>query len=296
LQRQNLALIPELPEEIVRALTPSKEIAINSAQLSLQVLNELASKLPDRYRWRFRTEEAFSAEFQELAESQSTTKDFGPLNRLYWEDALKNCEAYSIMMTWRVIELARSCIWALARRDLICGALTARAALESTAQYLDCSRTVSATLEQVPVDVDIQRNAIVSEDLEKFLLRTVFASRRPGDDEIYKPTNILTIVSRIAKSPGQENVLTFYETLCEVTHPNFLGRSVHILEVVPGPRPGDEVRILGPSQAPLSSSIIEATVGALSWTCTAHVSSFGLMWEAIGSVWKRFNSDRAENS
>jgi hypothetical protein len=183
--------------------TPSKEMAINSAQLSLQVLNELASKLPDRYRWRFRTEEAFSAEFQELAESQSTTKDFGPLNRLYWEDALKNCEAYSIMMTWRVIELARSCIWALARRDLICGALTARAALESTAQYLDCSRTVSATLEQVPVDVDIRRNAIVSEDLEKFLLRTVFASRRPGDDEIYKPTNILTIVSRIARALGR---------------------------------------------------------------------------------------------
>ena len=135
----------------------------------------------------------------------------------------------------------------------------------------------------------MRRNAIVSDELEKFLLKTVFASRQPGDDEIYKPTNILTIVSRIAKSPGHENVIGFYETLCEVTHPNYLGRSVHILEVVPGPRPGDEVRVLGRGQAPLSSSIIGATVGALSWTCVTHVNSYGLMWEEIGSFLKRFN-------
>jgi hypothetical protein len=292
LEQQSLALIPQLPEELFRALTPSKHAAINSAQQCIEWLNELASQLPDRYRWHFRTADAFNAEFREL---QSRAKDMQPLNRLYWEDALKNCEAYSIMMTWRVVELARSCVWALARHDLICAALTARAALESTAQYVDSSRTVSATLERAP-EVDLRQNALVSEDFERFLLKTVFASRKPGDDEIYKPTNILTIVSRIAKSPGQENVLLFYETLCEITHPNFLGRSVHILEVVAGPRPGDEVRILGPGQAPSSSSIVEAMVVGLSWACGTHVSSFGLMLEAIGGFFKRFNSDRAENS
>jgi hypothetical protein len=37
-------------------------------------------------------------------------------------------------------------------------------------------------------------------------------------------------------------------------------------------------------------------VVGLSWACGTHVSSFGLMLEAIGGFFKRFNSDRAENS
>jgi hypothetical protein len=96
-QHNKLTLVPELPEEILKALTPSKDVAINSAHLCIQWLNELASELPTRYGWRVRTAEAFTAEFHELA---AMVKDALPLNRLYWEDALKNCEAYSVMATW----------------------------------------------------------------------------------------------------------------------------------------------------------------------------------------------------
>jgi hypothetical protein len=35
--------------------------------------------------------------------------------RLYWKDQLANWEAYSILNTLRLVDLARSCIWALAR-------------------------------------------------------------------------------------------------------------------------------------------------------------------------------------
>ena len=154
------------------------------------------------------------------------------------------------------------------------------------------ARTVAATLEQIG-DVDFRKVVVISEDLEKFLLKTVFASRRADDEEIYKPTNILTIITRIAKSPNQENISSFYETLCEVAHPNFLGRSVHVLEVCPGPREGDEIRILGPGQNMSFTSITEATVGALSWACGTHVTSFAEMSTAIGGFLTRLNSGRA---
>jgi hypothetical protein len=163
----------------------------------------------------------------------------------------------------------------------------ARSALEGTAQYLDFTRKVHATLKEVP-EVDLRRNVIASEDFEKLLLKTVFASRRSGDDEVYKPTNIVTIISRTSKITGQENVAYHYETLCEVAHPNFLGRSVHIHEIIPGSRPGDEVRMLGPGQAPSSSPIMVATVSALSWACGNHVSSFNLMRSTIAGFLKRF--------
>jgi hypothetical protein len=92
--RENVALIPEVPAEVLKALTPSEDVAINSARASIQWLNELASNLPERYQWRFRTVEAFTAESREIL---LAAKDALPLNTLYWDDSLKNCEAYSIM-------------------------------------------------------------------------------------------------------------------------------------------------------------------------------------------------------
>ena len=225
--RKLLLEIPDLPPEILKALTPSDDIAINSAHQSVQGLNMLAAKLPSTYHWRFRTVEAFTSEQEEM---KRTARNVLPFNQLYWEDMLKNCEAYSMMSTWRVVELARSCVWALARHDLLCSALMARSALETTVQYVDFTRTISATLEGMP-KVDVRQNLIISGDLEKYLLKTVFASRREGDEEFYKPTNIVTIINRIAKIDVHEMVGSHYETLCEVAHPNFLGRSLHIVEI-----------------------------------------------------------------
>jgi hypothetical protein len=284
---ENVALIPEVPAEILKTLTPSEDVAINSARLSIQWLNELASKLPDRYHWRFRNVEAFNAELKEML---PPAKDALPLNRLYWQDALGNCEAYSAMASWRVVELARSCVWALARRDLLCSALMARSALESTAQYVDFARQVNATLEGIP-DVDLRKTLNVSREFESLLVKTIFSARRSDTDEIYKPTNILTIIARIAKIPGQQNISSHYEILCEIAHPNFLGRSVHIHEFIPGARPGDELRIIGPGQAGFSLPVMGAIVAALSWACATHVTAFGLMRSTIESFFDRFNRE-----
>jgi hypothetical protein len=80
---ESVALIPEVPAEIFKALTPFQDVAINSAQLSIQWLNELASKLPERYHWRWRSVEAFEAESREIL---LVAKDQLPLNTLYWFD------------------------------------------------------------------------------------------------------------------------------------------------------------------------------------------------------------------
>ena len=282
--RNTIVRIPELPPEILKALTPSDDIAINSAHQSVQRLNMLAAKLPSNYHWRFRTLEAFASEQEQM---KRTARNVLPFNQLYWEDMLKNCEAYSMMSTWRVVELARSCVWALARHDLVCSALMARSALETTVQYVDFARTISATLERLP-EVDVRWNLIISDDLEKYLLKTVFASRREGDDEYYKPTNIVTIINRIAKIDGHAMIGSYYETLCEVAHPNFLGRSLHIVEIRPGSRSGDEIRILAPSQVDLDLSVTRGTVGALSWACATQVTAFALMSTTIHDFLKRF--------
>jgi len=224
-----------------------------------------------------------------------------PVNLLYWKDTLGNCEAYSLMNAWRMTDIAQSGILALARNDTICASLLARSGLETAAQFVDFARTVSATLDLFttekiqpgsPLDpaIDLHTTVLASEVLEKYLLKTIFVSRLSDADELYKPTNIVTIISRIAKSPGQEAVRPAYDLLCEVAHPNFLGRSLYLLDAKPGPREGDEVRTIGPGHGPIEQRVVEAAVTAISWACWTQVTAFGLMSETIKAMVARLTA------
>jgi hypothetical protein len=277
-------LIPKLSSRLIDRLLPSEDIAINSIEKTIGWLNDLVSRIPSRYGWRFRTATAFVAELHQIA--PSSANPILAINRLYWIDMLKTCEAYSIMSTWRTVELARSCVRSLELGDLVSAALPARAGLESTRQYVDTARKISATLEQ-NLAIDLTRDVLASKELEIFLVKTVFASRRKGDEEIYKATNIVTIVDNISKVIGQEFVKPTYEELCELAHPNFLGRSVYVLESKAGLRAGDEIRTIGIGEGTVAWGVIQTIVRALSWSCGTHVTAYDLMSQSIGSFLRR---------
>jgi hypothetical protein len=193
-----------------------------------------------------------------------------------------------MMSIWRVIELARSCVWALARHDNVCAALLARAALESSAQFVDAARTINATVNLggciLDPTKDLNTAPIAWKPLEEYLVKTVFASRLPDAEEIYKAPNITGPIKRISKSAGQEFVLPTYDLLCEITHPNFLGRAIYLLEAAPGSRPGNEVRTIGLGEGPTSVQFKEPLVAALSWACGTQVTAFDLMSQTIHAV------------
>ena len=122
--------IPRLPKDILRHVLPLENPFITSADHMIKPLKDLSETLPRRYGWRYRTAEALKAEMADIAAS---APDALPLNRLYWRNQLRNWEAYAIMITRRVIDLARSCVWALARQEAVCASLLARSALEPAA-------------------------------------------------------------------------------------------------------------------------------------------------------------------
>jgi hypothetical protein len=135
--------IPSVPKNILRNILPSGNPFVADVDGMIGQLNALGRRLPPRYGWRFRTAEAFKAE---MAEVDSNATDALPANVLYWRDQLGNWEAYSLMNTWRVIDLARSCVWAPARKDVVCAGLLARSAMETAATFVDAARKVSATI------------------------------------------------------------------------------------------------------------------------------------------------------
>jgi hypothetical protein len=278
------ALIPNLPNALRASVAGSANWFVLNIGDMIAQLNALGAKLPKKYGWRYRTVEAFTAELNELAEAKNSVFE---CNKLYWKDALGICEAYSLMTTWRTIGLARSCVWALAREDNLCAALLARASLETAAQFVDATRTINGTIcdsGMLDPSADMRRNVYASKPFEEYLLKTVFASRLPDSEKIYEAINIVTIVKRIAKSPGQEFVLPTYELLCEIAHPNFLGRSVYLLEVRPGPRPGHEIHTIGLGQGSTSAKFSEPIIAALSWACGTQVTAFALMSDTIKAV------------
>jgi hypothetical protein len=93
-----------------------------------------------RGKRRFKTVEAFTAEHTEI---QASAKNMLPLNRLYWLDALGNCEAYSLMATWRIAELARSCT--------NCVAVWMRASTRTMSLYSSSSNTLARIMHHVAV-------------------------------------------------------------------------------------------------------------------------------------------------
>ena len=210
------------------------------------------------------------------------------------------------MNTLRITDLARSCVWALAREDAVCASLLARSALETAAAFVDAARTASATIIGKPKDgkpgcildpdVDLRTTFVGSQELELYSLKTIFASRLPESETIYNPTNIVTIITRISKIPQQEFVLSTYEILCEAAHPNMLGRMLYLHKSEPGPRKGNELRILGPGNGPTWQLLAEAIVAALSWACATLTSAFALMAETIETVMARPRSSPEPHS
>lgn len=285
--------IPRVPKEILRRILPSDNPFVTDVNGIVGRLNELSRTLPRRYGWRYRTVDGMKAEMAEIA---ATAADVLPMNVLYWRDQLGNWEAYSLMSTLRVIDLVRSCIWALARQDAVCASLLARSALETAAAFVDAARMVTGTIKEgksspiLDPDVDLCTTLVISEKLEEYSLKTIFASRLPESEIIYNPTNIVTIITRVSKIRAQEFVLPTYSVLCEAAHPNMLGRMLYIHGSEPGPWEGNELRTLGPGNGPTWYLLAESIVAALSWACGTQVSAFNLMAETIGMVMDRLKA------
>jgi hypothetical protein len=286
-----------VPKEVLRHILPCDNPFVTDANGMIGQLNALSGMLPRRYGWRYLTAEGMRAE---VAEISATATDVLPLNALYWRDQLGNWEAYSLMNVWRVVDLARSCVWALARQDALCASLLARAALETAAAFADSARRVSVTIcgpttERKPSPIldpaiDLRTTVVFSEELELYSLKTIFASKLPESETIYNPTNIVTIIARISKIRGHEFVLSAYGVLCEAAHPNLLGRALYLHRAEPGPRSGNELRTLGPGSGPTWHFLAEPIVTALSWACATQVSAFNLMSGTIGMVVARLKS------
>ncbi|MFL0690721.1 MAG: hypothetical protein ACJLUP_00855 [Agrobacterium tumefaciens] len=282
----------ELSNEIARLCTETealddatpKAVRISRLPRAVGAMNAIADSLPEIYHWRFKTAAAFTEEAGTLAYNGGGPSD---LNRLYWRDTLGTIEAYTVMAAWRMVDIAGAAFTLLENEAYVPAGILARSALESAIQFVHDARTISHTLSEL-MKLDLKTTAVQSETLEAFLLQSVYASRQSGAEEIYRSKNILTVIEKIAKIVRDDPIAAEYEVLCELTHPNFLGRSNYLADVEAGARPGDEIRVISHKNGLNSNQVLQSTLWSLSWAIEGQATSTHLVQSSIRDVLAKF--------
>lgn len=250
---------------------------------AIDAINAIATSLPDPYHWRFVTAEAFSQQFRADAQAGASVEQ---LNGYYWRDTLSTIEAHTVMSVWRMMDIAQACLSCVGEDAVVPASILARSALESAIQFVHDARTMTATLTPV-LDLDLTKSLVSSTELENLILMTVYATRRTGSEEIYKSRNILTVIDKIAKVAKDDPLKDEYEILCELTHPNFLGRSVY-LTGREEKRLGDEIRTVSHENGLNTAAITQSTLWALSWAIEGQVASTHLIQNVIRDFFSKF--------
>ncbi len=282
--RQTLNEAMKNGEQKAPGSTPSKASRVARLVVGVDSLNAIGSSLPDIYHWRFTTAESFGKHFISVAEGGASIE---VLNGLYWRDTLATVEAHTVMSVWRMIDIANACLSCIEEDAIIPASILARSALESGIQFVFDARTMSATLEDI-LKVDLTNQMVSSTELEDLILKTVYATRKSGAEEIYKSRNILTVIDKIAKVAKDDPLKEEYETLCELTHPNFLGRSIYLEGFEEQGRPGDEIRKISHRNGVTAPEILQSTLWALSWATEAQAASTHLIMNVIRDLMEKF--------
>ncbi len=272
--------VPEIPKACLQSLKTDNDW-VKNINHHITEFNRWISRFPMDYEWHFKSVEAFQHHIRKVEEAGGSIQE---INKVYWIDTLHNCQAYTILSAWKMVELSRSTAHSAIRGDFVVAGTLARAALENAVQYCDAARTISATIEII-LTQDFKQAVIVSEDLERLILKTVFASRLPETADYYNSTNIMTAIERISKVVGQDEVLSKYSYLCEIAHPNWLGQSVYIADSVN--KDYTEVRRVSMRAGPSGLGILENTLWALSWATAAQVSAGKLLQGSVVKLHKK---------
>lgn len=244
---------------------------LNYAEKMVRHCLSINDKIPNEYDWKFSSKESIKKQLY----SATGTRQY---NKIYWEDQVRNVEAYSIMTLWRGIELIESCLRGLNSKEVIAPATSARSLLELATVFLLNANTLNENFSSITFPKD---SLVVSLEIEEMIVKMIWGTRYDNPEPHVLQTNIMTYLQRLAKNPKAENLMPIYEYLCDIAHPSFIGNTSywsHMESVYPN---GSEKRVI--SRLPtrkMNLKTLEKTTWALAWSSTCIRNAFDIMNEA----------------
>ena len=277
----NISDFHQFSHRLLNIAAASDKPFVRDSNEMIQYALSCAKELPEEYGWRYMNVEAF----QDLAGTIHTAEEF---NTIYWNDILRNFEAYAITVFWRGIEIIKPCIRSLNLNEFVTPAILARSALELSASFIENANIINQTINKFPPRI---HNSIeTSKDLEKLSLRILFGTRLSKDvPDHVKQKNILTTLQKLTKDQNAAELFPTYEFLCEIAHPNVIGNAVFWADIVRKNEDGSEtIRIKRAHEYDRNIEVIEKILWSLGWSAACLRNGFHIIHDAIELVMKRF--------
>jgi hypothetical protein len=238
---------------------------------------------PDKYKWKYMSEESFASLI-------SLAKNPIEINKIYWSDFINNCEAYFIMLFWRIAELTKSSLKCLFNKEIISAAVLSRSMLELSSSVLLNANTIDKTLERVSLS---NEEIVVSNELELLIAKAIWGSRLEGTRAELKQKNCLTFIEKISKHPEASDLSKNYEVLCEIAHPNVIGNA-RFWSLVESTNPdGGEIRHIERNTVPESiNGIVEVIVWAIAWSTVTGKNGIEIGLSSLRYISKQLSNKK----
>ena len=272
---RNRSSAPNLEIQFVRENNPKNDHVVAQTSEHIAQFYAMISQMPQRFEWSLLSAEQFAEVIKATRESGASQD---ALVRRWWDDMLNQCQAFSLLTSWRVFDLTRTTVWSLRRGEILSAALSARAALETVANYSWFQSLVRPRFNAVVVSGD---KHIILQEIEVELLRTLFASRQNSAEDFYKPLNIVTKIQNITKKMQQTELLPNYELLCEVVHPNMIGSFLYSVE-------DGEKMIISRDIGHSSKVVLPSVLYAVSWSSATLMLSAAALHQSMKAVLDHF--------
>jgi hypothetical protein len=248
-----------------------------------QILHDTGSlsvALDRRFQHRQMSAEVFDARVRQF-------RNVREINQLYWRDMASTMKAYTLSATWRILDLVGQACALLNYEGVLGPAILARSLIELTTVFVQTGRAVR---EVVSGAAEAWNDKVMlSEDLEGLLGKALHGTRTVPEGDFYRQTNILTHIQKLSRVAGYEDVLKYYERLCEVAHPNALGNARFWAD---GGAPQSDGAILwtgGPRVVNEAVQQIEGdTLWALAWAAANAVAGFGILDKQVLVIARAF--------
>ena len=261
----DLETFPALADWITDYCSQHTDPFIRDSGRMIAYCFELDAIMPDRYGWRFSSEESFSKQIDGVRDPRS-------LNKIYWTDMARNVEAYSTMTFWRGLELLKPAIRSLNIREIITPAVLARSLIELCCTFLRNANILEKTFTEISFPKDTVVN---SPELEKMVVRIIWGTRYGDPQPHLKQTNVLNSIQWVSKNPKGKDVLPTYEYLCDIAHPSFIGNTrfwSHIEEVLPD---SSERRVISKyADRETTLAIVDKILWSLGWSAAVLRNGF----------------------
>ncbi len=269
-----------LPDPLTARAKASPIALVRDLNQILERAASLGSALDRRFQYRETSAELFTAKVREL-------RSVREINRLYWRDTASTVKAYTLSSTWRILDLAGQACVLLNCEGVLGPAILARSLIELTTVFVQTGGAVRQVVAEVARVWN--EKVAVSEPLEGLLGKALRGTRTVPEGDFYRQTNVVTHIQRLSKVAGFEDVLRYYERLCEVAHPNALGNARFWADGGV-PQPDGSVLWSGEPRAKNTAAheIQDDTLWAVAWSAANVTAGFRILDEQVAVIGRAF--------